>query len=249
VPVGYGGGSALFRQVNTGINLFDEYRGSEAAFLWTQVMRVYHELFGCTRFIINAYQFGSENSEALESGAFWFHYRLGYRPVLPAVRALAQRESIRVRRDKSYRSNHDTLRRLVICDMHLTLPGARPSDLFDEQWLETSSLLATRELAATGGLTRAESADRLASKLAQDLRMRSVSTWSASERRGFRRLAPIVAATKPATWPADAKRSMRQLLRAKGGPFEAKYARLLCEQDQFLSTLRKSCQLLTTQVS
>ena len=101
VPVGYGGGSALFRQVNTGVNMFDEYRGSEAAFLWTQVMRVYHALFGCTRFIINAYQFGSENSEALDSGAFWFHYHLGYRPVLPAVRALAQRESIRVRRDKT----------------------------------------------------------------------------------------------------------------------------------------------------
>jgi hypothetical protein len=248
VPVGYGGGSALFRQVNTGINMFDEYRGSEAAFLWTQVMRVYHALFGCTRFIINAYQFGSENSEALDSGAFWFHYHLGYRPVLPAVRALAQRESIRVRRNKSYRSNHDTLRRLVICDMHLTLPGARASDLFDEQWLETSSMLATRELAAAGGLTRAESADRLASKLARELRMRSVDTWSPSEKRGFRRLAPIVAATRPATWPADAKRSMRQLLRAKGGPLEATYARLLCEHDQFLFTLRKRCQSPATRV-
>jgi hypothetical protein len=211
-------------------------------------MRVYHALFGCTRFIINAYQFGSENSEALESGAFWFHYRLGYRPVLPAVRALAQRESIRVRRDKTYRSNRNTLSRLASCDMHLTLPGARANDLFDEQWLETSSMLATRELAATGGLTRADSANQVASQLARELRMRSVDTWSPSEKRGFRRLAPIVAAARPATWPADAKRSMRQLLRAKGGPFEAKYARLLCEHDQFLSMLRKRCQNTTTRV-
>jgi hypothetical protein len=228
--------------------MFDEYRGSEAAFLWTQVMRVYHALFGCTRFIINAYQFGSENSEALDSGAFWFHYHLGYRPVLPAVRALAQRESIRVRRDRTYRSNRNTLSRLASCDMHLTLSGARASDLFDEQWLDTSSMLATRELAATGGLTRADSADRVASQLAHDLRMRSVSTWTPSEKRGFRRLAPIVAATRPATWPTDAKRSMRQLLRAKGGPFEVKYARLLCEHDRFLSTLRKSCQSPATRV-
>jgi hypothetical protein len=132
--------------------------------------------------------------------------------------------------------------------MHLTLPGARASDLFDEQWLETSSMLATRELAAAGGLTRADSADRLASKLAQELRMRSVNTWSPSEKRGFHRLAPIVAVTKPANWPADAKRSMRQLLRAKGGPFEAKYARLLCEHDRFLSTLRKRCQSPATLV-
>ena len=40
VPVGYGGTSALCRQANTGINIFDEYRGSEAPYLWIQVMRV-----------------------------------------------------------------------------------------------------------------------------------------------------------------------------------------------------------------
>ena len=242
VPIGYGGASALFRQVNTGINIFDEYRGSEASFLWTQVMRVYRELFGCTRFIINAYQFGSENSEALESGAFWFYYRLGFRPVSPAVRALAQRESIRMRRDNTYRSDRKTLRRLASCDMHLTLPGARASELFDERWIETSSMLATKELATAGGATRAVSADRVATKLARDLCMRSVSTWSASEKRGFSRLAPIVATTKPAAWSADAKRSMRKLLRAKGGPFEVEYARLLSQNKPFLSELRKICR-------
>lgn len=154
VPVGYGGTSALFRQANTSINIFDEYRGSEAAYLWIQVMRVYYELFGCTRFITNPYQFGGENSEALESGAFWFHYRSGYRPVLPAIRALATRESMKMRRDRTYRSDLKTLLRLASCDMHLTLPGARASDFFDERWIETSSMLATEILAATGGRTR-----------------------------------------------------------------------------------------------
>lgn len=146
VPVGYGGASALFRQVNTGVNIFDEYRGSEAGFLWVQVMRVYRELFGCTRFIANPYQFGSENSEALQSGAFWFYYRLGYRPVLPAVRELARRESARMRRGRSNRSNLKTLTRLASCDMHLTLAGARASDLFEEDWIETCSMLASKSL-------------------------------------------------------------------------------------------------------
>jgi hypothetical protein len=121
-------------------------------------MRVYHHLVGCTRFIANPYQFGSENTEALRSGAFWFYHRLGYRPVLPAIRQLAQRESMRMRRDKTYRSDLGTLRRLACCDMHLTLPGARASDLFEERWIETSSMLATKELAAAGGSTREESA-------------------------------------------------------------------------------------------
>jgi hypothetical protein len=130
--------------------------------------------------------------------------------------------------------------------MHLTLPGARASDLFDEEWIETSSMLATNELASCGGRTRAESSAMVATKLARDLRLRSVSTWSPEEMRGFRQLAPIVAATGPASWSADAKRSMRKLLRAKGGQYEADYARLLSEDKQFLSELRKCCRRADT---
>ena len=150
VPIGYGGSSILFRQVNTGVNIFDDFRGSEAAYLWTQVMRVYHSLTGCTRFIANPYQFGAGNTEALRSGAFWFYYRLGYRPVLPQIRKLAQQEAAKIRRDHSHRSNVKTLRKLASCDMHLTLPGAKASEHFDERWFETISMLATKSLASSG---------------------------------------------------------------------------------------------------
>jgi hypothetical protein len=241
VPVGYGGSSILFRQVNTGINIFDEYRGSEASFLWVQVMRVYHALTGCTRFIANPYQFGAENNEALKSGAFWFYYRLGYRPVSPDVRNLAQRENSKVRRNRKYRSDIKTLRKLASCDMHLTLPGARANELFDERWLETVSMLATRELGDAGGRTRKDAVDRVAARLSRDVGLKSRARWSAAERRGFKIIAPIVAAARPGSWPAADKRSLRQLLRAKGGRNEARYARLLCENDKLLKSLRKAC--------
>ena len=94
----------MFRQVNTGINIFDEYRGSEASYLWVQVMRVYHALAGCTRFIANPYQFGGGNSEALKSGAFWFYRRLGFGASNPAVEKLAKSEEVRMRNEPGYRS-------------------------------------------------------------------------------------------------------------------------------------------------
>ena len=241
VPIGYGGSSVIFRQVNTGVNIFDEYRGSEAAFLWVQVMRVYHELAGSDRFIANSYQFGADNTEALKSGAFWFYYRLGYRPVRQDIRVLARQEARRIRSDRHYRSDLQTLRRLADCDMHLTLPGARASDYFDERWLTTSSALASRVLAEAGGSTRRDAADRVALQLASDVGIRNLDAWSASERDGFNRIAPIVAATTPRRWPADAKRSLRALLRAKGGTFEASYARLLSSHGVFLAELRKAC--------
>jgi hypothetical protein len=216
VPIGYGGSSLLFRQANTGVNIFDEFRGSEAAFLWTQVMRVYHALAGCTRFIANPYQFGGDNSEALKSGAFWFYYRLGYRPVLPEIRKLAQQEQAKIRRDRSYRSNMKTLRLLASCDMHLTLPGAKASEFFDERWFETVSMLATEALAKIGG----------------------------NARRKSNALAPIVAAVKSASWSTADKRLTRELLRAKDGEFELTYAKLLARHDKLLISLKNACKNL-----
>ena len=242
VPIGYGGSSIVFRQVNTGINIFDEYRGSEASYLWVQVMRVYHALVGCTRFIANAYQFGGDNDEALKSGAFWFYYRLGYRPVLPKIRKLARREAAKIGRINSYRCNIATLRRLASCDMHLTLPGARVSELFEECWIETSSMLATEILGAAGGRTREDSANRVAVQVAKDLGLRSLQKWTLQERRAFTNIAPLVAAANPGDWRADAKRSMRVLLRAKGGDAEARYAKLLSQNDNLLISLQKVCR-------
>jgi len=180
VPVGYGGSSVLFRQVNTGLNVFDDYRGSEAAFLWVQVMRVYHHITGCNRYIANPYQFGAENDEALQSGA--------------------------------------------------------------ERWIETSSMLATKVLGEVGGRTRQIAATRVAQQLAADLGMRSFGNWSTSERNAFERIAPIAAAADPKDWSPGAKKSMRELLRAKGGDKEARYARLIGQHQEFLSSLRKACR-------
>jgi hypothetical protein len=242
VPIGYGGSSIFFRQANTGVNIFDEYRGSEAAYLWLQVMRVYHHLVGCTRFIANPFQFGAENDEALRSGAYWFYYRLGFRSVSPAVRKLAVREHEKMRLKKNYRSNIRTLRRLASCDMHLTLPSARAREFFDEDGFDTASMLATRELGAAGGRTRAESESNVVKRVSKELGIRKLDAWSKPERYAFRQLAPILAATDLSSWPVKERRLARQLLRAKGGPLESRYARLLGRNEFLFSKLRAACR-------
>jgi len=240
-PIGYGGSSVLFRQVNTGINIFDEFRGSETAFLWIQTMRAFHQITGCTRFIANAFQFGADNDEALKSGAFWFYYRLGYRPILTDVCQLAKQEMVRIRRKKGSRSNLQTLRQLASCDMHLALPGASQSDLFDEQWIKTSSMLATRVLGLAGGKSRQSSAKLVAARVSRDLGIRGMDRWPLSERIAFERIAPFVSVCNPAQFPTSAKRDLRKLLKAKGGAHEANYARLLGQNANFLSSLRQAC--------
>ena len=241
-PIGYGGSSLLYRQANTGINIFEEYRGSEAAWLWVQVMRVFHALSGCSRFIANPYQFGSENTEALKSGAFWFYYRLGYRPVDGGVRKLARGEFVKVEKKKGYRTPVDVLRKLAVCDMHLTLPGARQADFFDEDWIELSSLLATRQLARTGHRSRRKAQDALAHSLAGDLGIDSMADWSQEERRWFVRLCPVVSALNPSTWPATDRRSLADLMRAKGGALERDFVTRFGKHERLFDALKRACR-------
>ena len=240
VPIGYGGSSIFYRQANTGINIFEEYRGSEAAWLWVQVMRVFHALSGCTRFIANPYQFGGDNTEALQSGAFWFYYRLGYRPVVAKTRKIARNEFAKIQKKKGYRTPVSVLRDLATCDMHLVLPGARQSEFFDEGWIESCSLLATRELALTGQRSRRKAIDELSRRLIDDLKIKLMDGWSQEERKWFVRLAPIVAATKPAGWPAREKTLLVNLMRAKGGQSEIGYVKQFARHEHFFNTLRKA---------
>jgi hypothetical protein len=232
----------LFKQVNTGINIFDDYRGSEAACLWVQVMRVYHSLVGCNRFVANSYQLGHDNSEALQSGAFWFYYHLGYRPVSRELRKLAAGEVDKRSRDNSYRSGHKILKQLANGDMHLTLPGSRQSEFFDEAWLPTLSKLATREIARIGARTRQQSIKSLTEKVARDLRIRSMGSWTRNEIRSLNAIAPFIAACDPSSWPESMKRTARKTLRAKGAQNELNFARQICSDSQLLASCRAACQ-------
>jgi hypothetical protein len=241
VPIGYGGASMLFKQVNTGINIFDEYRKSEAAYLWVQVMRVYHALFGCTRFIASAYQLGGDNREALQSGAFWFYYRLGYRPLDSSQRRLASDEEAKRKRNRLYRSPVKVLRKLASGDMHLTLPGSRRSELVDEEWLAVSSRLATAMLASVCAKTRKAAAGRVASELTGSIGVRTLRDWTAAENSALRSIAPFIAAVHPSDWVVDAKRSLRKILRAKGGRYELAFAKLMARDDGLLQAFRLAC--------
>jgi hypothetical protein len=242
IPVGYGGSSTLYRQANTGINIFDEFRGSEAAWFWVQVMRTISTLTGCNRFVANPYQFGAGNAEALRSGAFWFYYRLGYRPVDSDIRQLAATEYRRLRGTAPQRTPLAALKALASCDMHLKLPGAREADFFDESWLDFAALLATRALAAGGEMSRRKARDRLAHRLLEDLGIDSLADWSRQERKWFLRLVPVASALDPGTWPATDRKRLAALMRAKGSRLERNFALEFGRAEGFFRALKAACR-------
>jgi len=103
-PMAYGGGWLFGKRSLLGINIFEAFRGGESAFVFAQLLRTYKQAFRAEYFEVEPYQFGKNNPEGLQSGAFWFYYRFGFRPVDKELNVLAEKEAEKIQNDKTYRS-------------------------------------------------------------------------------------------------------------------------------------------------
>lgn len=96
VPVAYGGSWILGPQAAFGVNVLPPYRGGESTLLVCQLLRLYAWRFKLSVLRVEASQIARDNKESIQSGAFWFYWRLGFRPVQPKLLALAQTEWTRI---------------------------------------------------------------------------------------------------------------------------------------------------------
>jgi hypothetical protein len=113
VPINYIEAIGLFEWMEVGFNTFYTFRGGEVAWIFAQVLRCLCSLMGTTCISMYPYQLGHNNEEAIESGAFWFYRKLGFRPGRPELMRLVEREEARIARDPSHRTPARTLRRLA----------------------------------------------------------------------------------------------------------------------------------------
>src|SRR5271157_877203 len=113
VPAGYVEVLSLFERAEVGFNLYYTFREGESAWIYARLLRLFRQVLGVTCFSVDPYQIGLENPEAVDSGAFWFYRKLGFRPVDPKVAALMDREERRMRQTPGYRSSKRTLEKLA----------------------------------------------------------------------------------------------------------------------------------------
>jgi hypothetical protein len=128
VPIGYFEGLSLFERMESGFNLYYTFRDGETAWLYARILNVMHHFAGVTAFSLDPYQIGFENEEGIESGAFWFYRKLGFRPTQPDVLQLALREEEKIRTRKGYRTPAATLRKLARSPMIFELDEERRGD-------------------------------------------------------------------------------------------------------------------------
>jgi hypothetical protein len=113
VPAGYVEVLSLFDRAEVGFNLYYTFREGESAWLYARLLRLFRQILRVRCFSVDPYQVGLENDEALESGAFWFYRKLGFRPLDAVAADLVKREEDRMLRTPGYRSSRDTLEKLA----------------------------------------------------------------------------------------------------------------------------------------
>ncbi len=113
VPVGYVETLSLFERAEVGFNLYYTFRDGETAWLYGRLLRLLRQLLGVTAFSVDPYQVGLHNEEAIESGAFWFYRKLGFRPMSPEAATLTAREEARIASKPGYRTPAAILRKLA----------------------------------------------------------------------------------------------------------------------------------------
>lgn len=131
LPASYGGAWVFGKRSNFGINVFESFRGGESGYIMCQLLRVYRQVFGITYFEVEPYQYGLDNPEGIESGAFWFYYRFGFRPVDKKLRALADKEFAKIKANKNYRSSKKTLLQFTQSNIELRFEKKIPTGVYD----------------------------------------------------------------------------------------------------------------------
>jgi len=100
-------------RMEVGFNLYYTFRQGETAWLYARLLKLYRERYRVPSFLVDPYQLGHENEEAIESGSFWFYYKLGFRPESPDVARFAVRELQKIATRPGYRTSPATLRKLA----------------------------------------------------------------------------------------------------------------------------------------
>jgi len=224
VPIGYVQVDVLGRHAELSFNMFDTFRGGEAARVFARFIAAVHHLFGCDSFSIEPYQLGDANEEGIESGAWWFYRRLGFQPREAAARRVAARESRRIAADRRHRSSPRTLRALAASHLYFSLVPTRPARLPRAgTWLAASA----RELRR---FRQRETKDRHVAAVAASLRRLTGGKpyhLRADALEMFGRWAGLaLALTARGRWSATERRQLLRVIAAKASLKEKHYLQL-----------------------
>jgi hypothetical protein len=240
VPINYIEAIGLCEWMEIGFNTFYTFRGGEAGWIYAQMLRSLCAYMGTTVVSVYPYQIGHDNEEAIESGAFWFYRKLGFRPGRADLLDLVRREEEKITASanarQKYRTPARTLRRLAAGHIFYDLPGAEVGawDRFSSRniGLQVNQRMA-RDFGGDADRVRAQSRRSLERNLGV-----STSSWKLLEKAVFDNFALVLSATSElALWTREDKKQLVRIIRAKVKSDEMVYLHLTQRHERLRGAL------------
>lgn len=222
VPIGYGEAFVIARAATMTFNIFESFRGGEAALTFARTLAMVRHVFGAESFSLDQYQLGQGNDEAIASGAWWFYYKLGFRPLATDARRVLRAELARMRADPGHRSGAATLRALAESHLLFDFDRARAPSLPP---LAAPGLRIADALAKLAGGERERVLAQCSREAMRLTGLRSLRGFSTGERLAWQRWSPVVVFALPgvARWSPGERRALARVMRAKGGRDEGEF--------------------------
>jgi hypothetical protein len=264
VPINYIEAIGLCEWVEVGFNTFYTYRQGETAWIYAQALRCLCALTGATTISVYPYQIGQKNDEALDSGAFWFYRKLGFRSGRKDLERLASREEQKIADRPKYRSPRAILKRLAEAHVFYECQGFRKGK-FPGRAVSAEPSRRTLSAASGSGAWDSFSMRNLAlavnRRMAREcngdaIRLHEISIkevsralgltsarWSEAERRSLGNWSLILALIRGlAGWSSHEKRTLIEMIRSQSGRNEMRYLGLTQRQPRLREELlRMGC--------
>jgi len=225
VPINYIEAIGLCEWFEVGFNTFYTFRNGETAWIYAQVLRCLCKHTGAKCISVYPYQIGQGNDEALESGAFWFYRKLGFRPGRPELLRLTEREERKIAANPKYKTPLRTLKRLAEGHVFYELPGSA-SGAWDRFSTRNLGLRVNRRMAPEFGGDSAPLRQASVTAVSRALGV-NITRWSSLEQQAFKNWALALALIPDLNrWTTQEKRDLVEILRAKARPSEMQYLQL-----------------------
>jgi hypothetical protein len=224
VPVGYFEGLSLFERMESGFNLYYTFREGETAWLYAHTLNIFHHLLGVSVFTLDPYQIGYENEEGIESGAFWFYRKFGFRPTSPGLMKLALNEEKKIATRSKYRTSANTLRKLAESSMVFELEKTNQGD-WDRFSVRKLGIAVQRQMAKRGG----DAENFLSAEVKELTQLLGVQAedWPRAGRSALNDFAAALSLADVRGWSETERSALLKVIRAKAGADEGTYLRLM----------------------
>jgi hypothetical protein len=215
--------------------LYYTFRDGETAWLYARTLNVMHQFAGVTAFTLDPYQIGHENEEGIESGAFWFYRKLGFRPTQKALRQVVEAEEKKLARKPGYRTPAPTLRKIAAG--HIVFELGTTQSAWDGFQIRNVGLAVQKRLAEDFASHAGKMKAAAVKKIAQVLNIKYASL-NQSEQRLFENFAYLFSLVQDLNqWTLSEKRLAAQIIQAKMRASETQYLRLLQKHQRLRDTV------------